>query len=161
MKQQETARKFFSLVFGEDDFKIFLTPRTFSDGSFQTLCLEKSLAKLTAISIDQQTFTKQLFCRDAEELQESIDGYVADASGKDCYWHLVDSVEIKCPFPILRHNLEFVDSPGLGELNQMLMASTNRAKDGADLLCIIGDTDRIKANGAYNPSGNVSWMNSY
>jgi hypothetical protein len=26
------------------------------------------------------------------------------------------------------------------------MASTNRAKDGADLLCIIGDTDRIKAN---------------
>jgi hypothetical protein len=26
------------------------------------------------------------------------------------------------------------------------MASTNRAKEGADLLCIIGDTDRIKAN---------------
>jgi hypothetical protein len=26
------------------------------------------------------------------------------------------------------------------------MASTNRAKDDADLLCIIGDTDRIKAN---------------
>lgn len=26
------------------------------------------------------------------------------------------------------------------------MASTNRAKDNADLLCIIGDTDRIKTN---------------
>jgi hypothetical protein len=35
---------------------------------------------------------------------------------------------------------------GLGELNQTRMASTNRAKDGADLLCIIGDTDRIKVN---------------
>ena len=59
---------------------------------------------------------------------------------------IVDSIEIKCPFPILRHNLEFIDSPGLGELNQTRMASTNRAKDGADLLCIIGETDRIKAN---------------
>lgn len=28
----------------------------------------------------------------------------------------------------------------------MRMASTNRAKDSADLLCVIGDTDRIKAN---------------
>lgn len=46
----------------------------------------------------------------------------------------------------MRHYLEFVDSPGLGELNQTRMASTNRAKDGADLLCIIGETDRIKAN---------------
>jgi hypothetical protein len=35
---------------------------------------------------------------------------------------------------------------GLGELNQTRMASTNRAKNGADLFCIIGDTDRIKAN---------------
>jgi hypothetical protein len=35
---------------------------------------------------------------------------------------------------------------GLGELNQTHMASTNRAKLGADLFCIIGDTDRIKAN---------------
>jgi hypothetical protein len=26
------------------------------------------------------------------------------------------------------------------------MASTNRAKDGADLFCIIGDTSRIKAD---------------
>jgi hypothetical protein len=42
----------------------------------------------------------------------------------------------------------------------MRMASTNRAKDGADLLCIIGETDRIKANGAYNLSHNASWSTS-
>jgi hypothetical protein len=165
IKQQETAREFFSLVFGEDDFKYLFTPRTFADGSFQALCLEKSLEKLTAIGIDQQSFTKQLFLSNSEELQASIEGYVTDVDGKECYWHLVDSVEIKCPFSILRHNLEFVDSPGtsffdgvqcckanlitgLGELNQMRMASTSRAKKNADLLCIIGDTDRIKANGA-------------
>jgi hypothetical protein len=70
------------------------------------------MANLIGIGIDQQTFTKRFSCRDSDELQENIDGYAADVVGKDCYWHLVDSVEIKCPFPILRHNLEFVDSPG-------------------------------------------------
>jgi hypothetical protein len=113
VKQVETARKFFSLVFGEeDDFKKFFTPRTFQDDSFQNLCLEKSLSRLTEIGMDHQTFTKQNFFRDAEELQLNMEGYMTDVPGKECYWHLVDSIEIKCPFSILRHNLEFVDSPG-------------------------------------------------
>jgi hypothetical protein len=113
VKQVETARKFFSLLFGEeDDFRKFFTPRTFQDGSFQNLCLEKSLAKLSKIGMDHHTFTKQQFFRDSEELQTSMEGYMTDVEGKECYWHLVDSIEIKCPFPMLRHNLEFVDSPG-------------------------------------------------
>ncbi|KAF1938095.1 hypothetical protein EJ02DRAFT_437394 [Clathrospora elynae] len=133
VKQYETARKFF-------------TPRTFGEGSLQTLCFEKSLEKLTSIGTDQQTFTRQLYFRDAEELRANINGNVTDVKGKECFWHLVDSVDIKCPFSILRHHLEFIGSPGLGELNQTRMASTNRAKHSADLLCIIGDTGRIKAN---------------
>jgi hypothetical protein len=157
VKLLETARKFFSLVFGEEDeFTQYFTPRTFGDGSFQSLCLEKSLSKLTEIGMDQQTFTKQQFFRQAEELQTAMEGYMTGVKGKECYWHLVDSIGIKSPFPILRHNLEFIDSPGkhvcyvsyctntcigTGELNQTRMASTNRAKDSADLLCIIGDTD--------------------
>lgn len=113
VKQFETARKFFSLVFGEDDdFKAFFTPRTFEEGSFQDLCLEKSLAKLSEIGVDHSVFTKQHVFRNAEELRANIEGYVSDVNGKECFWHLVDNVEIKCPFPILRHNLEFVDSPG-------------------------------------------------
>jgi hypothetical protein len=72
VKQVETARKFFSLVFGEeDDFKKFFTPRTFQDGSFQNLCLEKSLGRLTEIGMDHQNFSKQHFFRDAEELQRT------------------------------------------------------------------------------------------
>ena len=113
VKQLETARKFFSLVFGEDDdFKKFFTPRTFEEGSFQTLCLEKSLSKLAEIGIDQQTFTKQQSYEDVEQLREDVEGYVTDVTDKECLWHLVDNIEIKCPFPILRHNLEFIDSPG-------------------------------------------------
>jgi hypothetical protein len=113
VKQNETARKFFSLVFGEeDDFKKFFTPRTFQDGSFQRLCFEKSLAKLTELGMDHQTFTKQCYFQDAEELQDGMEGYMADVPNKECNWHLVNCIEIKCPFPILRHNLEFVDSPG-------------------------------------------------
>jgi hypothetical protein len=111
VKQVETARKFFSLVFEKDDFKKFFTPRTFQDGSFQDLCLEKSLRRLTQIGMDQ-SFSKQHFFRDAEELQASMEGYMTDVPDTECYWHLVDSIEIKCPFSILRHNLEFVDSPG-------------------------------------------------
>jgi hypothetical protein len=113
VKQVETARKFFSLVFGEeDDFTRFFTPRTFQDGSFQNLCLEKSLGRLTEIGMNHQNFSKQHFFRDSEELQANMEGYMTDVPGKECYWHLVDSIEIKCPFSILRHNLEFVDSPG-------------------------------------------------
>jgi hypothetical protein len=113
VKQIETARKFFSLIFGEeDDFKKYFTSRTFQDGSFQKLCFEKSLAKLTEIGMDHQTFTKQRFFQDVEEFQDGMEGYMADVPDKECYWHLVDRIEIKCPFPILRHNVEFVDSPG-------------------------------------------------
>ncbi|KAG9189642.1 hypothetical protein G6011_06510 [Alternaria panax] len=129
-----------------EDFQHFFTPRTFADGSFQALCVERSLEKLTSVGIDQKGFTKELLLSNAENLQASIEGYVTEVGDKECYWHLVNSVKTKCPFPILRHNLELVDTPGLGELNQMRMASTNRAHNNADLLCIIGDTDRIKAN---------------
>jgi len=90
VKQLETARKFFSLVFGEDDdFQKFFTPRTFQDGSFQSLCLERSLTRLTNIGVDHHTFTKQHFFRDAEELQANMEGYLTDVKDKECYWHLV------------------------------------------------------------------------
>jgi hypothetical protein len=113
IKQVETARKFFSLLFGQDDdFKKFFTPRTFHDGSFQDLCLEKSLTKLNEIGMDNQTFAKLLFFQDSEEFHANLEGYLTDIQGRDCYWHLVDSIDIKCPFPILWHNLEFIDSPG-------------------------------------------------
>jgi hypothetical protein len=113
LKQVETARKFFSLVFGEgDEFKKYFTPRTFQDGSFQDLCLEKSLTKLTEIGVDHQIFTKQQYFRDAEELRSTIEGFMTDLKDGECCWHLVDSIEIRCPFAILRHNLELVDSPG-------------------------------------------------
>lgn len=62
--------------------------------------------------MDHQTFTMQQFYRSAEELQANMEGWMTDVKDKECFWHLVDSINIKCPFPILRHNLEFIDSPG-------------------------------------------------
>jgi hypothetical protein len=113
VKQVETAQKFFSLVFGEEDeFRKYFTPRTFQEGSFQNLCLEKSLTKLTEIGVDHQTSTKQQYFQDVEELRSNVEGYMTDLKDDECYWHLVDSIEIRCPFAILRHNLELIDSPG-------------------------------------------------
>lgn len=90
VKQLETARKFFSLIFGEDDdFQKFFTSRTFQDGSFQNLCLERSLTRLTKIGVDHHTFTKQHFFQNIEELQANMEGYMTDVKDKECYWHLV------------------------------------------------------------------------
>ncbi|KAF2875141.1 hypothetical protein BDV95DRAFT_603908 [Massariosphaeria phaeospora] len=112
VKQAETARKFFSLIFEDDEnFRACLTPRTYEDGSFETLCLEKCLAKLSAVGVNQETFTKQQYFGELEEMLEAIEGCISDVKDKECFWHLVDNVE-----------------------------------DDADLLCAIGDTDRIRAD---------------
>ena len=113
IKQAETARKFFTLIFGDhDEFELYFIPRTYEDGSFQALCLDRCLSKLSDAGVDQESFTKRQFFRNSEDLLSSIEGYVSDVKDKQCFWHLVDSLEIKCPFPILRQNLEFIDSPG-------------------------------------------------
>ncbi|ORY15217.1 hypothetical protein BCR34DRAFT_192531 [Clohesyomyces aquaticus] len=76
---------------------------------------------------------------------DTLDLFVTNVKGKQSLWHLVDHVDIKGDFPLLRHNLVVVDGLGSDDTNRERTSRTRRWKDKCGVQLNIAGTVHIKS----------------